>query len=138
MSIVKLESGNKLESKVLGTEWRVYIPCMDDSREEDSDELNDLITEIVELTGGLTEFTGVGVWVSEEEPVQEEVHVLVFITEVDLRPQIYKVADLLIQKCSQEAVLYSEGGISYLIQPYLEEANTDLNFSWRVDKDKIS
>ena len=138
MSIVKLENGNKLESKVLGTEWRIYIPCMDDSREEDSDALNVLITDIVELTGGLTEFTGVGVWVSEEEPVQEEVHVLVFITEADLRPQIYKVADLLIQRCAQEGVLYTCGGTSYLVEPVVEEANTDLNFSWRVDKGKIS
>ena len=138
MSIVKLENGNKLESKVLGTEWRIYIPCMDDSREEDSDALNVLITDIVELTGGLTEFTGVGVWVSEEEPVQEEVHVLVFITEADLRPQIYKVADLLIQRCAQEAVLYTCGGTSYLVEPVVEEANTDLNFSWRGDKGKIS
>ena len=138
MSIVKLENGNKLESKVLGTEWRLYIPCMDDSNEEDGDALNELITDIVEMTGGLTEFTGVGVWVSEEEPVQEEVHVLVFITEADLRPQMYKVADLLIQRCGEEAILYTEGGTSYLIQRHLEEANTDLNFSWRVDKDKIS
>ena len=131
-------NGNKLEVKPIGTEWQLYIPCMDESTPEDSDALNELITDIVEITGGLTELTGTGVWVGEEEPVQEEVHILSFITSEDLRQYMYKIADLLIQRCGQEAVLYTYAGVSYLIEPVIEEANKNLNFSWRVDKDKIS
>ena len=117
----------KLIRANLGTEFRIWVPC-----EAGTDAVDDLINEMVTITGGMTVTSGVGVWInSEDEPIQEDVHVLSFITPNPTMPaKIEELAKTLLEE-GQEAVLVSYDGQRFMLTPDIEEANPHIKFSWR-------
>ena len=118
----------KLTRRNLGTEFRIWVPC-----EAGTDAVDDLINEMVAIAGGMTVTSGVGVWVKADgEGMQEDVHVLSFITTDDLtmNTKIEELAKTLLEE-GQEAVLVSYDDHRFLLTPDIEEANPHIKFSWR-------
>lgn len=121
----------KIKKQPLELEYKIWIPC-----EAVGDSVDEHITQLLSLAGGMTEEQVSGVWISESgETVQEDVHLLSFISpdaEANLliRGRIDSLVELLLEE-GQEAVLISEGGHHFLISGEVEEVNRNIKFSWR-------
>ena len=113
----------------IGHEYKIWIPC-----DVESDKMDELIQQLVALTGGMTAQSVQGIWVSDEtgDAVQEDTHVLSFITN---KPQalvlLRQLAVVLLEE-GQEAVLMTSDGRGFLLRPDIEteqESVTGINFN---------
>ena len=108
----------------IGHEYKIWIPC-----EADSDSVDDLVQQLVAISGGMTAHAVQGIWISDEtgEPVQEDTHILSFITN---KPQVLvllrQLAVVLLEE-GQEAVLMTTDGRGFLLRP--DENETETNFT---------
>ena len=121
----------KIKKQPLELEYKIWIPC-----EAVGDSVDEHVTQLLAIAGGMTEEQVTGVWVSESgETVQEDVHLLSFISpdvEANLliKGRIDSLVKLLLEE-GQEAVLISEDGRHFLISGEVEEVNRNIKFSWR-------
>ena len=121
----------KIKKQPLELEYKIWIPC-----EAVGDSVDEHVTQLLAIAGGMTEEQVTGVWVSESgEPVQEDVHLLSFISpDVEanmlIKGRIDSLVKLLLEE-GQEAVLISEDGRHFLISGEVEEVNRNIKFSWR-------
>ena len=113
----------------IGHEYKIWIPC-----EADSDRVDDLVQQLVAISGGMSAQAVQGIWISDEtgEPVQEDTHILSFITN---KPQVLvllrQLAVVLLEE-GQEAVLMTSDGRGFLLRPDIEseqENTTGINFN---------
>ena len=113
----------------IGLEYKIWIPC-----DVESDKMDELIQQLVALTGGMTALSVQGIWVSDEpgDAVQEDTHVLSFITN---KPQalvlLRQLAVVLLEE-GQEAVLMTSDGRGFLLRPDIEteqESVTGIKFN---------
>ena len=113
----------------IGHEYKIWIPC-----EADSDRVDDLVQQLVAISGGMSAQAVQGIWISDEtgEPVQEDTHILSFITN---KPQVLvllrQLAVVLLEE-GQEAVLMTSDGRGFLLRPDTEgeqENTTGINFN---------
>ena len=120
----------RIDTKPLGTEYRIWIPMG-----IENGEIDDLVGELVGYCGGLTDTIGTGVWVShggdEHHIVTEDVHILQIVTSLDIRAYIMDIVELLLTECQQEAVMVAYGTEIVLHTVIVEEANQHIKFEWR-------
>jgi len=120
----------RLMQTELGEEYKIWIPC-----NAVSDGVDEIIQEILALTGGMSEASVTGVWVSGENLIQEDVHLLSFITRSpEVLVKIREIAKVLLEE-GQEAVLMQVDGRGFLLKGEIEEANQNIKFTWRNECD---
>ena len=121
----------------IGHEYKIWIPC-----EADSDRVDDLVQQLVAISGGMTAQAVQGIWISDEtgEAVQEDTHILSFITN---KPQVLvllrQLAVVLLEE-GQEAVLMTSDGRGFLLRPDFdaEETNTTgINFNLLQEDENV-
>jgi len=121
----------RIDTKPLGTEYRIWIPMG-----IKNGEIDDLVGELVGYCGGITDTIGTGVWVShgtdgEHRMVTEDVHILQIVTNLDIRGYIMDIVELLLTEGQQEAVMVAYGTEIVLHTAIVEEANQHIKFEWR-------
>ena len=119
----------RISRKSIGDEYKIWIPVG-----AMSDKVNAQLVELVNLVGGMTEVCTTGVWISDgEHPVvEEDVHIMQFITHELILKQIYEIAQTLIEE-GQEAVLVYHLNGHYLLTGEVTEANPEIKFNWRQE-----
>lgn len=121
----------RIDTKPMGTEYKIWIPM-----EVENDKINDLVGELIGYCGGLTDTIATGVWVSHKSDadhalLSEDVHVLQFVTDLDIRGYIMDMVEVLLTECEQEAVMVAYGMDVVLHTVIVEEANKHIKFEWR-------
>lgn len=114
----------KISRELVGKEYKIWVPV-----EAMSEQVNALLLKLTTLVGGMTEVCATGVWVSDGV-VEEDVHVLQFITHEFILDHIYELAEVLLEE-GQEAVLAYFHNEHYLLKGEVTEANPEIKFNWR-------
>ena len=119
----------KYNVEMIGVEYKAWVPC-----DAMTDEVNEAVNSIIAEAGGVTAVIGTGVWLnSSHEVVEEEVHILTWVGH-NLDEGMMSLAYMLLEQ-GQEAVLLEIAGDALLVTAEPEEANKDIKFSWRQDKE---
>jgi hypothetical protein len=120
----------RLMQTEIGEEYKIWIPCT-----AVSDRVDEFIQELLIIAGGMSSTPVTGVWVSGENVIQEEVHLLSFITRSpEVLVKIREIAKVLLEE-GQEAVLMQVDGKGYLLKGEVEQANKNIKFTWRNENE---